>query len=112
MAADEAAVDLDGATSSPYARQNILIQKAKLYEKLRKGDTAGLTAGQKASLNVDFEAKVQQEWDDLDRDESRKVPKRPESESESQEDSEDEGPQPLKSVSLAFEPVTPCLDTV
>ena len=56
-----------------------------------------MTEGQKASLNVDFEAKMQSEWQELerDRDESRSVPVKPEeSSSEEEESDEDDDAEP------------------
>lgn len=67
LAKDElayATMSEENATSG-HQRQSILLAKAKLYEKLRKGDSAGLTEAQRASLSVDFDAKATQEWDDM-----------------------------------------------
>jgi len=104
LAADQASHESLQPDSTPaqIARQSILIQKAQLYEKLRKGDHSGLTEGQKASLNVDFDAKAEAEVD-WGRDESARVP-RPHGESsdegEEYSDSEEEGPQPATNVCL------------
>ena len=80
---------LDENDASGHHRQSILLAKAKLYEKLRKGDTAGLSAAQRASLPVDFDAKANQEWDD--------AMQKP-AESESDQDSDDD-PAPIASAS-------------
>ena len=99
MAADEAALATSSSSGSAHVRQSVLIQKAKLYEKLRKGDMSGLTAGQRATLNVDFEAKNMQDWD---KDESLTIPRNAAYESGSEEysESEEEGPQPASKVNL------------
>jgi hypothetical protein len=106
MQKDELAIQ--EANTTGHQRQAQLIAKAKLYEKLRwatrrslpgvllekfhrKGDFAGLTEGQKAALNVDFDAKMQQDWDELDKDESSRLPQS-ESSSEEESDSDDDRP--------------------
>lgn len=66
FAADLAAQPTAEELAQSHNRKSALERKAELYERLKRGDTAGLTPGQRASLGVDFDRKVQQEWDRRD----------------------------------------------
>ncbi|EIN03747.1 hypothetical protein PUNSTDRAFT_109149 [Punctularia strigosozonata HHB-11173 SS5] len=79
---NRAARDLEiEAVSKPTLKsaRAVLERKAKIYEKLQKGKTGGLTEAQYNSLLVDFDSKVQDvyESDSDDVDESVTVPRPP-----------------------------------
>lgn len=88
LAADLASQPTAEELAQSHQRKTALQKKAELYERLQKGDTAGLTEAQRNSLGVDFEKKVQQEWDRRDEESSEQE----EEEQSDGSDTDDEEP--------------------
>lgn len=82
--------------ATSHRRKAMLEKKAALYDQLKRGDSAGLSEAQRSSLGVDFEKKLEQEWDALQN--GTQGEESEEGESDSSQESDDE--QPVRDIPL------------
>lgn len=90
IAKDLASQPTSEEMTASHQRKTMLERKAEMYDRLQRGDTAGLSEAQRSSLGVDFDKKMIRDWDALQNGSQQQESESDEEESDS--DSDDEEP--------------------